>query len=329
MLIGSLMVLSGLPDIYASDTTALQLANSGGNTSIVRTEMGTLGERQEGSASSYTMALHDDATSLAHMSESQLVSRINLRKLENASRIGNSNKVRVTVQDYVDPSDGSLPIPVGEGTSKEATLQARLINIENLDTETPKAVCELFAVFSGIEHADREEVIVEKNSRKAEAKITGYEKQDQYLKPIIEVILPTADGQIIVDEKKVREVSYTLDGSEWGKEIGDLENIPDDDSHAKQKREKFERWKRPDGTFFERTIEDYQTVDKPKPPAPVPSKPSTKWIPIIVHQRTGDFFSDNMHHWQKGSVEVPIDDSRTQIDEYRDDRNGPEGCTIS
>lgn len=308
------MVLSGSLDIYASDTTALQLANNAGNTSIVRTEIGALGERQEETAPSHTMDLRDDAVSIAHMSERQLASRINLRKLENASRVGNSSKVRVTVQDYVDPSDGSLPIPVGEGEQKEAALQARLINIEDLGTETPKAVCELFAVFSGIEHADREEVIVEENSRKAEAKITGYEKQDQYLKPIIEVILPTADGQITVDGEKVREVAYTLDKSEWGKKIGDLENIPGDDNHAKQKHEKFERWKRPDGTFFERTIEDFETVAKPKPPAHAPKPRATKTIPIMAHKKGGTWYHHYTNHWQAGIQEVDINDPRDHID---------------
>ena len=276
MLMGSLMVLSGLPNIYASDGTALQLANSGSNTNLARTETSSLDSRQEDSSSSRNMELQDDATLITNMSESQLLSRINLRKLENASRVGNSNKVRVTVQDYVRSNDGSVQIPVGEGTQKEADLQARLIRIEGFDTKAPQAICELFAVFSGIEHAEGDRVIVEENSRKAEAKVTGYELNDAALnaKPIVGVTLPTADSLITVEEPTVREatIAYTQANPSFrrGGNIGGLEAIPGDNNHARQKYEKFERWQRPDGTIYEKRTEDFETVAKPKSPAYAP-----------------------------------------------------------
>ena len=322
MLMGSLMVLSGLPNIYASDGTALQLANSGSNTNLARTETSSLDSRQEDSSSSRNMELQDDATLITNMSESQLLSRINLRKLENASRVGNSNKVRVTVQDYVRSNDGSVQIPVGEGTQKEADLQAKLIRIEGLDTKAPQAICELFAVFSGIEHAEGNRVIVEENSRKAEAKVTGYELNDTALnaKPIVGVTLPTADSLITVEEPTVREakIAYTQANPSFrrGGNIGGLEAIPGDNNHARQKYEKFERWQRPDGTIYERRTEDFETVTKPKPPAPAPQPPITVTIPR-KKWCDGGFFGSSHWSWEGSqTVTVPAGQAIPKVATY-------------
>jgi hypothetical protein len=322
----TMTALSSLSVMAMNEETRLQVRTEDGRAIVRLSENAELSGLTEQSTE---QSENLEEIPIDQMSTRQLIPMVNLRELGEPFAI--RDFVQIPIHDFV--RSDAITVPVGDGYTRQYPLQKTLLRYEhNLAAGFSNPVQELYANVNDIEHADRSGKIVVDDEyvdgatmiphqRRA---IGRYEIDDAHrrAKPLTEIFIVGERGEEVVDSARAREDTEFLaylrtETPPQTNEIGVPEARADDAQFNYQRTETLEDWRRPDGTIFTKRTEDWARVAKPTPPAPVPQGPSTKWIPRWIHQEAGSFGHYYTNHWQEGSVEVSIDDPRTQIDEHR------------